>query len=54
MWFSKMKAPFTRSFWEEFLEPTDNETLVDAKLLSYAYLEAGLIETLAWSVLLNV
>ncbi|KAF8188333.1 aminophospholipid-transporting P-type ATPase [Pholiota molesta] len=47
IWFSKIKAPFTRSFWEEFLEPTDNETLVDVKLLSYAYLEAGMIETLA-------
>lgn len=33
------------------LEPTDNESLVDIKLLSYAYLEAGMIETLAWSVI---
>ena len=33
------------------MEPTDNESLVDVKLLSYAYLEAGMIETLAWSVL---
>ena len=41
---SKIKAPFTRQFWEDALEPTDNETLVDTKLLSYAYLEAGLIE----------
>ena len=41
---SRMKAPFTRQFWEDTLERTDDETLVDTKLLSYAYLEAGLIE----------
>ncbi|KAF9557188.1 aminophospholipid-transporting P-type ATPase [Agrocybe pediades] len=44
---SKLKRPFKRSTWEEWFEPTDNETLVDTKLLSYAYLEAGMIETLA-------
>ncbi|CAA7265292.1 unnamed protein product [Cyclocybe aegerita] len=43
-WLSKLKMPFRRSFWEDILEPTENETLVDSKLLSYAYLEAGLIE----------
>ncbi|KAF8162822.1 aminophospholipid-transporting P-type ATPase [Crassisporium funariophilum] len=47
IWFSKMKTPFRRSFWENMTEVTDNETLVDGKLLSYAYLEAGMIETLA-------
>ncbi|KJA21119.1 hypothetical protein HYPSUDRAFT_42489 [Hypholoma sublateritium FD-334 SS-4] len=47
VWMTKIKKPFTRSFWEEVLEPTDNESLVDIKLLSYAYLEAGMIETLA-------
>jgi len=47
VWLSKLKTPFTRSFWEDMLEPTDNESLVDGKLLSYSYLEAGLIETLA-------
>ncbi len=41
---TKLKAPFTRQFWEEALERSDDETLVDAKLLSYAYLEAGMIE----------
>ena len=41
---AKVKAPFTRQFWEDALERTDDETLVDGKLLSYAYLEAGLIE----------
>ena len=52
VWLSKLKAPFTRTFWVDMLEPTDNETLVDGKLLSYSYLEAGLIETLATYVLL--
>ncbi|KAF8881938.1 aminophospholipid-transporting P-type ATPase [Gymnopilus junonius] len=47
VWLSKLKTPFRRSYWEEVLEPTDNENLVDGKLLSYAYLEAGMIETLA-------
>ncbi|KIM87383.1 hypothetical protein PILCRDRAFT_772356 [Piloderma croceum F 1598] len=43
---SKIKSPFTRHFWEDALEPSDDETLVDSKLLSYAYLEAGMIEML--------
>ena len=51
-WLSKLKTPFTRSFWQDLLEPTDNESLVDGKLLSYSYLEAGMIETLATYVLL--
>lgn len=42
----KLKAPFTRDFWEERLEQTGGENLVDGKLLSYAYLEAGMIEML--------
>ncbi|EJD46213.1 P-type cation-transporting ATPase [Auricularia subglabra TFB-10046 SS5] len=40
----KLQEPFTRYFWEDRLEQTDDETLVDGKLLSYAYLEAGVIE----------
>lgn len=43
---SKLRKPFTRVYWEDALEGNDGETLVDAKLLSYAYLEAGLIEML--------
>jgi sodium/potassium-transporting ATPase subunit alpha len=42
----KMKSPFTRQFWEDRLEQTDDETLVDSKVLSYAYLEVGIIETI--------
>jgi sodium/potassium-transporting ATPase subunit alpha len=41
-----LKAPFTRQFWEDRFESSDDETLVDSKVLSYAYLEIGLIETL--------
>lgn len=41
---TKLKSPFTRVFWEDLLETNDDETLVDSKLLSYAYLEAGMIE----------
>ncbi|KAL1947224.1 hypothetical protein VTO73DRAFT_14185 [Trametes versicolor] len=40
----RLKAPFARHFWEDALERSDDETLVDGKLLSYAYLEAGVIE----------
>ncbi|KAL0070554.1 hypothetical protein AAF712_002393 [Marasmius tenuissimus] len=40
---SKIKAPFTRIWWEDLFEHSDDERLVDGKLLSYAYLEAGLI-----------
>lgn len=46
-WITKMRAPFTRVFWEDLLEKTENETLVDGKLLSYAYLEAGIIQAIA-------
>lgn len=44
---ARIKAPFTRQFWTDLTEDTDNETLVDSKVLSYAYLEAGVIEFLA-------
>ncbi|VDC02481.1 unnamed protein product [Peniophora sp. CBMAI 1063] len=45
LWAEKLKAPFTKTYWQDKLEKTDNETLVDNRLLSYAYLEAGMIET---------
>ncbi|KAG6816112.1 hypothetical protein H0H87_008569, partial [Tephrocybe sp. NHM501043] len=49
MLLTKLRAPFTKVFWVDLLEQSnsDNETLVDLKLLSYAYLEAGVIETIA-------
>lgn len=37
-------------FWEDVFEKSDDETLVDGKLLSYAYLEAGMIEFAAGCV----
>ncbi len=46
LWKTKFTAPFTHEFWEDRLEQTDDESLVDNKLLSYAYLEAGMIEVL--------
>jgi len=45
-WKLKLKTPFTRVFWEDAFERSDDENLVDSKLLSYAYLEAGVIEML--------
>lgn len=41
-----VKKPFTRAFWEDVFEKTDNETLIDWKVLSYSYIEAGLIESI--------
>ncbi|OCH88233.1 aminophospholipid-transporting P-type ATPase [Obba rivulosa] len=46
VWKSYLQAPFTREFWQDLFTTAEGETLVDGKLLSYAYLEAGLIETL--------
>ena len=46
LWAEKLKAPFTKTYWQDKLEKSDDETLVDNKLLSYAYLEAGMIETI--------
>ncbi|KAJ4475627.1 aminophospholipid-transporting P-type ATPase [Lentinula aciculospora] len=43
---TEFSKPFTRDFWEDVMETTENENLVDLKLLSYSYLEVGLIETL--------
>lgn len=50
---SKVRAPFTRVFWEDLLESSDDEILVDSKLLSYAYLEAGMIEAIGTHVFLS-
>ncbi|KXN92000.1 Sodium/potassium-transporting ATPase subunit alpha-1 [Leucoagaricus sp. SymC.cos] len=43
----RLKAPFTKVFWQDLFEETDHEKLVDRGLLSYAYLEAGIIETIS-------
>ncbi|KAK9709068.1 hypothetical protein K7432_009271 [Basidiobolus ranarum] len=38
---------FTSQYWKESFENTDDEILVDTGVLSWAYLEAGIIEFLA-------
>jgi hypothetical protein len=43
----KLKYPFTRQFWEDRFESSDDETLVDGRVLCYSYLEVGVIETIA-------
>ncbi|KAG0320836.1 hypothetical protein BGZ97_012725 [Linnemannia gamsii] len=40
------KALFTRLYWREKFEGTEDEILVDAGLLSWAYLEVGIIQTI--------
>ncbi|KAF8925669.1 hypothetical protein EDD21DRAFT_390024 [Dissophora ornata] len=42
----EFKALFTGLYWREKFEHTDDEVLVDAGLLSWAYLEIGIIETI--------
>ena len=44
---TKLRSLFSREFWADMWEDTGKETLVDRKLLSYSYLEVGLIEALA-------
>ncbi|PKC04734.1 P-type cation exchange, alpha subunit of ATPase [Rhizophagus irregularis] len=52
-----IKKPFTASFWAELFESTDEELLVDGNLLSWSYLEIGVIEAIgalvAYFVVLN-
>jgi sodium/potassium-transporting ATPase subunit alpha len=40
------KSMFTGLYWREKFEHTEDEVLVDAGLLSWAYLEVGIIETI--------
>ncbi|KAK0713196.1 hypothetical protein B0T26DRAFT_753337 [Lasiosphaeria miniovina] len=42
--FHSLQELFTRSYWVEKFESTGGEVLVDGALLSWAYLEIGLIE----------
>ncbi|KAF9433482.1 hypothetical protein BGZ76_009404 [Entomortierella beljakovae] len=41
----EFKSMFTAVYWREKFETTEDEILVDAGLLSWAYLEVGIIET---------
>ncbi|KAJ1558930.1 hypothetical protein HK405_012712, partial [Cladochytrium tenue] len=42
---------FTKRFWRESFEKTDDETLVDSDVLSWAYLEIGTLETIGCFVM---
>ncbi|EJD00183.1 aminophospholipid-transporting P-type ATPase [Fomitiporia mediterranea MF3/22] len=42
----KAKIAFTAEFWESLFGRTDDETLVNWKVLSYSYLEVGIIESI--------
>ncbi|KAF9097246.1 hypothetical protein BGX27_000988 [Mortierella sp. AM989] len=42
----EFKSIFTSAYWHEKFESTEDEILVDAGLLSWAYLEIGIIETI--------
>ena len=43
-WTSNLSGPFTKGWWADKFEDSDGEVLVDNSLLSYSYLEAGVIE----------
>ncbi|KAG9294975.1 hypothetical protein G9A89_017769 [Geosiphon pyriformis] len=51
------KKPFTAQWWSDTFESKEGEVLVDRELLSWSYLEMGIIEaigaTLAYFVVLN-
>ncbi|KAJ2359081.1 hypothetical protein IWW50_000082 [Coemansia erecta] len=42
-----VRAPFTRVWWQDLLERPEGEVLVDGELLSWSYLEAGMISTIS-------
>ncbi|KAI8827006.1 uncharacterized protein EV422DRAFT_549544 [Fimicolochytrium jonesii] len=44
--FAGIAALFTAKYWRDTFEKTDEEVLVDRGVLSWAYLEAGVIESL--------
>ncbi|KAJ2955278.1 hypothetical protein NQZ79_g8695 [Umbelopsis isabellina] len=45
-WAKTIRSPLTKIFWQEKFEKTDDEVLVDFPLLSWAYLEVGIIEAI--------
>ncbi|KAI9503504.1 hypothetical protein BX070DRAFT_239236 [Coemansia spiralis] len=45
-----IKAPFTKLWWQDWMEKSEGEVLVDGDLLSWAYLEAGLISAISLTV----
>ncbi|KAF2668238.1 P-type cation exchange, alpha subunit of ATPase [Microthyrium microscopicum] len=42
----KLHQPFTKAWWQDRFEPTGGEVLVDGALLSWAYLEIGILEAI--------
>ncbi|PVU94785.1 hypothetical protein BB561_002247 [Smittium simulii] len=50
-------APFTKLFWTDLMEKKYGEVLIDKDLLSYSYIEVGIIMTvgclLSWALVLN-
>ncbi|KAJ1961365.1 hypothetical protein GGI12_003293, partial [Dipsacomyces acuminosporus] len=49
-----IKKPFTKVWWQDHLEKTEGEILVDGDLLSWSYIEAGLISTISLLVVFFV
>ncbi|KAJ1857852.1 hypothetical protein GGH12_001387 [Coemansia sp. RSA 1822] len=49
-----VKAPFTRVWWQDRLERPEGEILVDGELLSWSYLEAGVLSTISLIVVFFV
>ncbi|CAG8753261.1 35611_t:CDS:2, partial [Gigaspora margarita] len=48
--FQNLKKPFTRTWWSELFEGSNGEVLVDGNILSWAYLEIGIIEAIGCMV----
>ncbi|KAI9099834.1 hypothetical protein DFS34DRAFT_648779 [Phlyctochytrium arcticum] len=44
--FRMVQRPFTKRFWQRAFEDTEEEVLVDREVLCWAYVEAGMIETI--------
>lgn len=47
---NSIHAVFTKAYWDEKLEKSDDEVLVDLPLLSWSYLEFGMIEAVGTMV----
>ncbi|KAJ2889787.1 hypothetical protein IWW38_004498, partial [Coemansia aciculifera] len=52
--FRTLRAPFTKLWWQDLMEKSDGEILVDGDLLSWSYLEAGMISVVSLVVVFFV
>ncbi|KAJ1817484.1 hypothetical protein LPJ75_001701 [Coemansia sp. RSA 2598] len=52
--FHKLRSPFTRNWWLDRFEKAEGEVLVDGDLLSWSYLEAGVISLISLLVVFFV